>query len=41
MEIGVNIGGISTVVMNNFPPHPANYLQRAGSGSQSRTICEL
>lgn len=30
MEMGVDIGGISTVVMNNVPPHPANYLQRAG-----------
>lgn len=38
MEIGVNIGGISKVVMNNVPPHPANYLQRAGSSSQSRAI---
>jgi superfamily II DNA or RNA helicase len=41
MEMGVDIGGISTVVMNNVPPHPANYLQRtgrAGRGSQSRAI---
>ena len=30
MEMGVDIGGISTVVMNNVPPKPANYLQRAG-----------
>ncbi|MGV0924103.1 DEAD/DEAH box helicase [Empedobacter tilapiae] len=30
MEMGVDIGGISTVVMNNVPPGPANYLQRAG-----------
>jgi DEAD/DEAH box helicase domain-containing protein len=30
MEMGVDIGGISTVVMNNVPPSPANYLQRAG-----------
>lgn len=30
MEMGVDIGGISTVAMNNVPPHPANYLQRAG-----------
>lgn len=30
MEMGVDIGGISAVVMNNLPPHPANYLQRAG-----------
>lgn len=30
MEMGVDIGGISAVAMNNVPPHPANYLQRAG-----------
>ncbi|WP_339508555.1 DEAD/DEAH box helicase [Pseudomonas sp. RL_35y_Pfl2_P42] len=30
MEMGVDIGGIAAVVMNNLPPHPANYLQRAG-----------
>lgn len=30
MEMGVDIGGVSAVVMNNVPPHPANYLQRAG-----------
>ena len=30
MEMGVDIGGINTVAMNNVPPHPANYLQRAG-----------
>ena len=30
MEMGVDIGGLSVVSMNNVPPHPANYLQRAG-----------
>jgi len=30
MEMGIDIGGISQVAMNNVPPHPANYLQRAG-----------
>lgn len=30
MEMGVDIGGISVVAMNNAPPHPANYLQRSG-----------
>ena len=46
MEMGVDIGGISAVVMNNVPPSPANYLQRAGragrrseSKSLAFTIC--
>jgi len=30
MEMGIDIGGIAMVAMNNVPPHPANYLQRAG-----------
>ena len=30
MEMGVDIGGISEVVMNDVPPKSANYLQRAG-----------
>lgn len=41
MEMGVDIGGISAVVMNNLPPHPANYLQRAGRAgrrSEARAI---
>ena len=38
MEMGVDIGGISMVAMNNVPPHPANYLQRAGrAGRRSET----
>src|SRR5699024_3783994 len=28
MEMGIDIGGIRMVGMNNLPPHPANYLQR-------------
>ncbi len=41
MEMGVDIGNISAVVMNNVPPHPANYLQRAGRAgrrSEARAI---
>lgn len=30
MEMGVDIGGISAVVMSNVPPMPANYMQRTG-----------
>jgi len=47
MEMGVDIGGISTVAMNNVPPHPANYLQRAGRAgrrgearSTAITVCK-
>lgn len=35
MEMGVDIDKISAVVMNNVPPHPANYLQRAGRAGRS------
>lgn len=41
MEMGVDIGGISVVAMNNVPPHPANYLQRAGRAGrrgESRSV---
>jgi DEAD/DEAH box helicase domain-containing protein len=30
MEMGVDIGGLSGVAMNNVPPSPANYRQRSG-----------
>ena len=30
MEMGVDIGGLNAVCMNNAPPGPANYLQRSG-----------
>ncbi|MDZ7752671.1 MAG: Zn-binding domain-containing protein [Gammaproteobacteria bacterium] len=47
MEMGIDIGGISQVAMNNVPPHPANYLQRVGRAgrrnearSVSMTLCK-
>lgn len=47
MEMGIDIGGIAMVAMNNVPPHPANYLQRAGRAgrrgemrSTALTLCK-
>src|SRR5262249_16170863 len=38
MELGIDIGGVQLVAMNNVQPHPANYLQRAGrAGRRSET----
>ena len=42
MEMGVDIGGVSCVAMNNAPPSPANYLQRAGRAGrrkESAAVC--
>lgn len=47
MEMGIDIGGLSVVAMNNAPPGPANWLQRAGragrrdiSRATSLTLCQ-
>jgi len=38
MEMGVDIGGIEEVVMNNVPPKPSNYQQRTGrAGRRNET----
>ena len=36
MEMGIDIGGVSLISMNNVPPHPASYLQRAGRAGRRR-----
>ena len=39
MEMGVDIGGLTAVAMNNVPPHPTNFLQRAGrAGRRGETV---
>lgn len=41
MEMGIDIGGVSMVAMNNVPPHPANYLQRVGRAGRRREARSL
>ena len=36
MEMGIDIGGVSLISMNNVPPHPSSYLQRAGRAGRRR-----
>lgn len=36
MEMGVDIGGLQTVVNTNVPPSPANYRQRVGRAGRRR-----
>ena len=38
MEMGVDLGGLSSVLLFGVPPHPANYLQRAGRAGRRKEL---